>query len=254
MCQCGRGGRILVEPLDYCSYVAALWRQGPDVTGWVTATLCWTRAWPSNGSSFGCLSLRRCQHSIESIDTDKLKNVVGCKQPYDLRPVEEQPVLRSASELLPRIGMTLEEAQNMEQAPVDVQQLMVLDDDDDEERSGQRSESQALSRDFGPAYAVGGASCPCASNALQGQLRGETKTSLQRRVSSPCASLALLVSRSCRKSQVDRVVPTGLLSETMAQRNHCPSTSTKEVMDLCSKTWALVTSPTGTWLAHHSHG
>ena len=46
----------------------------------------------------------------QSIDTDKLKNVVGCKQPYELRPVEEQPVLRSASELLSRIGMTLEEA------------------------------------------------------------------------------------------------------------------------------------------------
>ena len=29
----------------------------------------------------------------QSIDTDKLKNVVGRKQPYDLRPVEEQPVL-----------------------------------------------------------------------------------------------------------------------------------------------------------------
>ena len=91
----------------------------------------------------------------QSIDADKLKNVVGRKQPYDMRPVEEQPVLRSASELLSRIGMTLEEAQNIEQAPVDVQRLMVLDDDDDdddddEERSEQRSESQALSRDFGP--------------------------------------------------------------------------------------------------------
>ena len=42
-----------------------------------------------------------------------------------------------------RIGMTLEEARNMDLAP-----LIVLDDDD--ARSEPGSESQALSRDFGP--------------------------------------------------------------------------------------------------------
>ena len=65
MCQCNRVGRNLVEPLDHCSYVAATWRQGLDMSCWVTTTLCWTWARHCDGSSFGCLSLRRCQHSLE---------------------------------------------------------------------------------------------------------------------------------------------------------------------------------------------
>ena len=87
----------------------------------------------------------------QSIDTDKLKNLLGRKRPYVLSPIDPQPVLRSASELMSRIGMTLEEARNMGLAPgaaADVQPLMVLDDED--ARSEPGSESEALSRDFGP--------------------------------------------------------------------------------------------------------